>query len=48
MDVNCKIGPIQTPMPEVGKIGWMTDYINDAVSKGAAIKNIEGGKTFKQ
>jgi glyceraldehyde-3-phosphate dehydrogenase (NADP+) len=46
-DVNCKIGPIQTPMPEVGKIGWMTDYINDAVSKGAAIKNIEGGKTFE-
>jgi len=37
-------GPIQTPMPEVGKIGWMWDYITDATSQGARTKNLRAGQ----
>lgn len=37
-DQHCAIGPMQTPMPEVGKIGWMEEYVNDAFAKGATVK----------
>lgn len=36
-------GPIQTPMPEIGKIQWMSDYITDAIFKGAKTTNLRAG-----
>ena len=37
-------GPMQTPMPEIGKIGWMWDYIEDALVRGADFVNEKSGK----
>jgi glyceraldehyde-3-phosphate dehydrogenase (NADP+) len=42
-DLEDSQGPMQTPMPEVGKIKWMGEYITDAILKGAATTNLRAG-----
>lgn len=45
-DKHLNEGTIQTPMPEVGKIDWMGDYITDALMKGAESKNFRAGAPY--
>lgn len=45
-DEHLKDGPIQTPMPEVGKIQWMGDYVTDAIFKGAHTTNLRAGAPY--
>ena len=33
-----------TPLPEVGKVGYMQDYVNEAVEAGARVVNERGGQ----
>ncbi|MFZ2151368.1 MAG: aldehyde dehydrogenase family protein [Candidatus Absconditicoccaceae bacterium] len=42
-DQSLEGSPMQTPMPEVGKIQWMGDYITDAIFKGAQTTNLRAG-----
>jgi len=36
-DIYCENGPMQTPMPEIGKVKSMFEYVTDATKKGAHI-----------
>jgi glyceraldehyde-3-phosphate dehydrogenase (NADP+) len=45
-DQNFENGPMQTPMPEVGKMQWMRDYISDACLKRAKTINLRAGQSF--
>lgn len=45
-DIYCEDHPMQTPMPEVGKVDWMWEYINDGFARGAGVVNEDGGKKY--